>query len=117
MRLIEVNEKEFLAIKAVVYGCNTNKRLVGASFLTGIGTEKEKTISFYDALKIVDEMFDEKPVDAVPVVRCKDCKYYTIEDFDGDVCCGCKLYCAMLDIMPDGFCSYGERKDGDGDGK
>jgi hypothetical protein len=50
-------------------------------------------------------------IDAVPVVRCKDCKYYTTEDFDGDILCGCKLYCAMLDITPDGFCSYGERKE------
>ena len=69
MRLIEVSEKELLALKAVVYGCNTNKRLVGASYLTGIGTENEKTISFYEALKIVDEMFDEKTIDAAPVVH------------------------------------------------
>ena len=52
--------------------------------------------------------------DVAPVVRCKDCKYYTTEDFDGDILCGCTLYCAMLDITPDGFCSYGERKDGEG---
>lgn len=52
-------------------------------------------------------------IDAVPVVRCKDCKHYQTEDWDGDVLCGCTLHSAMLDITPDGFCSYGERKDGD----
>ncbi len=62
-----------------------------------------------DAMCVLDGM---KAADVVEVVRCKDCKYYTTEDFDGDILCGCKVYCAMLDITPDGFCSYGERKDG-----
>ena len=62
------------------------------------------------------EFVDLMPDDMVPVVRCKDCKYYTTEDFYGNICCGCKLYCAMLDITPDGFCSYGERKEAEDDG-
>ena len=49
-------------------------------------------------------------VDAVPVVRCRDCKHYDTADFDGDILCGCTLHSAMLDITPDSFCSYGERK-------
>ena len=48
----------------------------------------------------------------VPVVRCKDCKYYF------------RKYCtveSMLDYTdieraPNDFCSYGERKDGEPDG-
>ena len=51
-------------------------------------------------------------VDAVPVVRCRDCKHYDTADFDGDILCGCTLHSAMLDITPDSFCSYGERKGG-----
>ena len=47
-------------------------------------------------------------INAVPVVRCKDCKHYN-EGF-------CVGYHAHHDIMPDDFCSYGERKDGDGNG-
>ena len=43
-------------------------------------------------------------VDAVEVVRCKDCKH----NKDG-FCVG---YHAQHDIMPDDFCSYGERKEG-----
>lgn len=54
-------------------------------------------------------------VDAVPVVRCKDCEHY-----DMGVCL--KIYSdgnvhleAWQERKPDDFCSYGKRKDG-GDG-
>lgn len=43
-------------------------------------------------------------VDAVPVVRCKDCKWY-----DRTECCNCKY---MNDFVEDNdYCSFGERKD------
>ena len=43
-------------------------------------------------------------VDAVPVVRCKDCRKF-------------KTYgCRMVASEYDDFCSYGERKDDDGNG-
>ena len=51
-------------------------------------------------------------VDAVPVVRCRECKHYGTADFDGNILCGCTLHSAMVDITPDSFCSYGERKEG-----
>ena len=44
-------------------------------------------------------------INAVTVVRCRDCKHYN-EGF-------CVGYHAHHDIMPDDFCSYGERKEGD----
>lgn len=61
-------------------------------------------------------------VDAVPVVRCKDCKYYN----RGELLATNK-FCFRLkhptenrligyNFAPDDFCSYGERKDGDTDG-
>ena len=43
-------------------------------------------------------------INAVTVVRCRDCKHYN-EGF-------CVGYHAHHDTMPDDFCSYGERKDG-----
>ena len=55
---------------------------------------------------------DAPTVDAVEVVRCRECKHYETADFDGDILCGCTLHSAMLDITPDSFCSYGERKEG-----
>ena len=48
----------------------------------------------------------------VGVVRCRECKHYDTADFDGDILCGCTLHSAMLDITPDSFCSYGDRKGG-----
>ena len=54
-----------------------------------------------------------KTVDAVPVVRCKECKY-SYADLDG-LCC---TYGVCLDsIVPEDFyCSYGERREGGEDG-
>lgn len=43
-------------------------------------------------------------VDAVPVVRCKECKWT-----GGDFVC---YRGVMVQHKPEGFCSYGERKDG-----
>ena len=52
------------------------------------------------------------PVDAVPVVRCKDCKHS--EPWYKD-----KYRCFLwvetgIDVFEDGFCSHGERKGGGG---
>ena len=55
---------------------------------------------------------DAPTIDAVEVVRCREFKHYETADFDGDILCGCTLHSAMLDITPDSFCSYGERKEG-----
>ena len=55
---IEINEKELLAIKAVKYGCETNKRLVMSSYLTAIGTEQEQSIGFGEAINIVTDLLD-----------------------------------------------------------
>ena len=45
-------------------------------------------------------------VDAVPVVRCKDCARF-------DKKRGCNLVDGLNIAKTDSFCSYGERKDGD----
>ena len=46
-------------------------------------------------------------VDAVPVRRCKDCKYY--DPLDDNRPFSCPL---MGEVMKDDFCSKGERKGG-----
>lgn len=58
-------------------------------------------------------------VDAVEVVRCKDCKWFA-DNNDGDWF-GCWLFQTIQIIpedtpKPDDYCSYGERKDGGRDG-
>ena len=60
----------------------------------------ERCFDYVDA-----EDIDNAPtVDAVPVVRCKDCKHYDI----GGSC----IICGFQSRKPDDFCSYGERKEG-----
>ena len=49
-------------------------------------------------------------VDAVPVVRCRECKHCDPENYHCDHPMGTA---APLRRKPDDFCSYGERKDGD----
>ena len=52
-------------------------------------------------------------VDAVEVVRCMDCIHCDPENYHCDHYMGTA---APLRRKPDDFCSYGERKDGDGNG-
>ena len=52
-------EQQIIALKAVLYGCNTNKRIIGGKYLCGIGTKKEQLISFNDALHEVHKIIAE----------------------------------------------------------
>ena len=54
---------------------------------------------------------DAPTVDAVEVVRCRDCNHCDPENHHCDHYMGTV---APLSRKPDDFCSYGERKDGDG---
>jgi hypothetical protein len=69
----------------------------GYEFLRGIATA-------------ITEIEDAPTVDAVEVVRCKDCKKSQKwkNAFGAE---GLKCYLLCADIDPDDFCSYGERKD------
>ena len=49
-------------------------------------------------------------VDAVPVVRCRECKHCDPENYH---CDHPMSTAAPLSRKPDDFCSYGERKEGD----
>lgn len=59
----------------------------------------ERCFDYVDA----DDIDNAPTVDAVPVVRCKDCKH----EFGGSC-----IICGFQKRKPDDFCSYGERKDG-----
>lgn len=54
-------------------------------------------------------------IDAVPVVRCADCKYLN-EDLAVGGWDGSCRYWNTHSVLYSWFCSQGERKDGDGDG-
>lgn len=63
---------------------------------------------------VVREAKKAPTVDAVPVVRCRDCYYgKTWENRHGYTGFTCRLFC--MDVDPGGFRSYGERRQGDGD--
>ena len=47
-------------------------------------------------------------IDAVPVVRCRECKYHNKPP--------CPMRLSFNWTEDNDFCSYGERKDGDSDG-
>ena len=77
-------------------------------------TKRRVADTYFDTLiPCVNRALDDSPtVDAVPVVRCKDCKHYKT-----GVCL--KIYYdglasryAWQERKPDDFCSYGERKEG-----
>ena len=61
---------------------------------------------------IVKHALEKAPtVDAVPVVRCKDCKW--LYDEMDDYCC--RSHRGLVRICENSFCSYGERKDNETD--
>nr|DAL25333.1 MAG TPA_asm: hypothetical protein [Caudoviricetes sp.] len=59
------------------------------------------------------KMLAEESVDAVPVVRCKDCEY-SYEDLSG-LCCS-HGPCVDLTVPDDFYCAYGIRKEGEESG-
>ena len=72
-----------------------------------------------------ETMLSEAPtINAIPVVRCRECKYWGDEDgklqnSDGVLFARCKIHNYLLDGRHTGwcptendFCSYGEREEG-----
>lgn len=49
-------------------------------------------------------------VDAVPVVRCKDCDYFRLNNENVPYCFHCF---GLDDPEPNGFCNYGRKKNVD----
>lgn len=67
---------------------------------------EDGTVGGYNAVVMSAEIKDAPTIDAVPVVRCKDCKYGPV--YDG-------IYrtrgeCEFGDNGDDFFCAYGERR-------
>lgn len=72
-------------------------------------------MSFYMGLFAAsDEIAKFPAADVVEVVRCRECKQIRkFSNVFGSEGFKCRLLC--VDITPDDFCSYGERKDGASD--
>ena len=62
------------------------------------------------AVDILEQMLKRAhAVDAVPVVRCEDCKHFR-RNLENDTYCGCVG--GLTDPEEHDFCSCGERKEG-----
>lgn len=61
---------------------------------------------------VVFDINDAPTVDAVPVVRCKDCKYRTKDTrWTRAGFCGRRGAGDCFAAPPEGYCSYGEREE------
>lgn len=81
---------------------SSEKRLIDANALIK-EANADGAYGYVDA----EQIANAPTVDAVEVVRCKDCKYLMFSDCYGE--CG---QGHMGIVRPDDFCSYGERKEG-----
>lgn len=111
----------------VMEKAKNDKRLIDANaFLKDILTAGiGKTIIEYSESDIGYMIRKRPTVDAVEVVRCRDCKYWgdedgKLQDSDGVLFARCKVHNYLIDGRHTGwcpaendFCSYGERKEGD----
>lgn len=80
--------------------------------ITGSGMSYDEICGYNDGIDIAWNKIDQAPtIDAVPVVRCKDCKFgdWDSEPNDAMVCMRTKdgFWRSGND-----FCSFGERKEG-----
>ena len=87
MRLIDAD-----ALKTKAIRCETFKLTDSPVFLKAVGTKE----------------IDRAPtIDAVPVVRCKDC-IHSYDDLCG-LCCTCGPYVDCV-VQPEFYCADGKRK-------
>jgi len=55
----EISDQEILALKAVLHGCNTNRRLQGAIYLHNFkNPEKMQQIKYSEAINIAMQLID-----------------------------------------------------------
>ena len=86
--------------------------------LIDVDALKEKAFSDPDttmsgeALVYVQDIDEAPTVDAVPVVRCRDCKHW--DKFVGEEHRGF-CFAWKVDSYDEDFCSYGERKENNND--
>ena len=71
-----------------------------------------ETLMNYEVADMIEDCIENAPtVDAVEVVRCKDCNY-----FGGHGMCYCHAadeHGTPIFVREDDFCSYGERREGE----
>lgn len=80
-------------------------RVIDAEALKSYMDECSKESKFRVYYGYAESFIDDAPtIDAVPVVRCRECKYRDGTPGQPNILCG--------QMHEDDFCSYGERKGG-----
>ena len=95
---------------------SSGKRLIDADALMNVIRQHEYRLATKQGsidygmftLGIQQAVDEQQTIDAVPVVRCRECKHCDPENHHCDHHMGTA---APLRRKPDDFCSYGERKD------
>ena len=85
----------------------TEKRLIDANAMRQNWLENGENEYVYDTNAVLDSIDSQSTVDAVEVVRCKDCKRriekrwcYSLHTYNGE----------PVGVADDFFCAYGKRK-------
>ena len=110
---IERTEELMLAMNAGARAIENTKRYHGVVYTKDLFSENSQEIPYLQAAKVLREASDAPAADVTPVVRCKGCKD-SCKDRNGRTCEGYwyELSEFAVPVEDDGFCSYGERKDG-----
>lgn len=90
-------------------------RLIDADALTEVfKTKSSVSVCGTELCKAIVNRIDNAPtVDAVPVIRCKDCKHAERED-DGDIMCTFWDFCECNHhVLANGYCDRAERRKDD----
>ena len=89
---------------------SSEKRMIDANALISYIDECSKESRFRVYYGYAKSFIDDAPtVDAVPAVRCRDCKHFK-RNLENDTYCSSVN--GLTDPEEDDFCSYGERKEG-----
>ena len=91
---------------------STGKRLIDANAMRDDWMENGENEYVYDTNAVLDSIDSQPTVDAVEIVRCKDCVWYE-NGKDYEPYCNHPTHGIPYPCDYD-FCSYGERKEGDG---
>ena len=94
------------------------KRLIDAEpikkfIVAGLNNPDLQKAFGHDAIEILAEIEYAPAVEAVEVVRCKDCEWWVRDEELHDEC-RCGYWKGLFDFCkPNDFCSYGERREGE----
>lgn len=74
-----------------------------------------KKITLADGISIYDSVKNAPTADVVEVVRCKDCKWFSVHNKDGCYRPDLDHHAQMTPVYEDDFCSYGTPKERGGE--